>query len=172
MIKKITKIPIVLILLYFTCIQSGYTQSSIYKVHSLFIYNFTKHIKWNGINESFTIGVFGSESAMKVIKKNFTGKKFSGKEIRIISIKELSDANQSQLVYMPKSNKNKILNLFEEANKQNTLFVSEDDFIDQGFPICFVLKGTKPGFKVSKKNLEASGLKISTSLLSLAEVVD
>lgn len=40
--------------------------------------------------------------------------------------------------------------MFEEAAKNNTLFVSEDDFIDRGFPISFVLHGYKPGFKVSK----------------------
>lgn len=36
---------------------------------------------------------------------------------------------------MPKSNKNKILNIFEDADKNNTLFVSEDDFIENGFPL-------------------------------------
>ena len=62
--------------------------------------------------------------------------------------------------------------MFEDADRNNTLFVSEDDFIDQGFPISFVINGSKLGFKVSKKNLESCGLKISSSLLSLAEVVD
>ena len=58
---------------------------------------------------------------------------------------------------MPKSNKNKILDMFEAADKKNTLFVSEDDLIEFGFPISFVLKENKLGFKVSKQNLENSG---------------
>lgn len=29
--------------------------------------------------------------------------------------------------------------MFEEAAKNNTLFVSEDDFIDRGFPISFCI---------------------------------
>lgn len=172
MTRIFNKIAIAFVFFYSLNHQRGYAQMTIYKVHSLFIYNFTKHIKWNEVGDNFTIGVFGSENAMKVLKENFTGKTFLGKEIRIINVKEIGDANQSQLVYMPKSNKNKILNIFEEANKSNVLFVSEDDFIEHGFPISFFLKGNKPGFKVSKKNLEASGLKISTSLLSLAEIVD
>jgi hypothetical protein len=90
----------------------------------------------------------------------------------VINIAGVGDANASQLVYTPKSNKNKIMDLYEASDKNNTLFVSEDDFTDEGFPISFTIIGTKLGFKVSKKNLEASGLKISSSLLSLAEVVD
>lgn len=147
-------------------------QSNIYKLHSLFMYNFTKHIQWNNVGDKFTIGVYGSENVLNEVKKNFAGKMFSGKEIRIINVVGVGDANASQMVYAPKSNKNKILSMFESADKKNTLFVSEDDLVNMGFPISFILKGAKLGFKVSKKNLEASGLKISSSLLSLAEIVD
>jgi hypothetical protein len=167
-----TKITVTFALIFCLNHQSAHAQLGVYKVHSLFIYNFTKHILWKDVDESFTIGVYGSEIALNVMKENLTGKRYFGKEIRVIRVEKISDANQSQLVYMPKSDKAKILNIFEGANKNNVLFVSEDDLIDQGFPISFVLNGTKHRFKVSKKNLEASGLKISTSLLSLAEVVD
>ena len=76
------------------------------------------------------------------------------------------------MVYFPKSNKNKILDLFEAAKKNNILFVSEDNLIGDGFPISFKITGEKLGFIVSKKNLDSSGLKMSSALLSLAEVVD
>ena len=147
-------------------------QSNIYKLHSLFIYNFTKHIQWNSVGESFTIGVYGSEAALKEVRANFADKKYSGKEFKIINIASVSDANSSNLVYFPKSAKNKILSLYEESSKSNILFVSEDDLISNGFPISFILKNDKLTFKISKSNLEAAGLKVSSSLLSLAEVVD
>ena len=158
----------------FMCINSSFVhaQGNIYKLHSLFLYNFTKHIQWTEVGDTFTIGVFGNQNALKEVKANFSGKKFSGKDIRVINIVGIGDANASHLVYMPKSTKSEILNMFDDANKNNTLFVSEDDLISQGFPISFVINGSKLGFKVSKKNLESSGLKISSSLLSLAQVVD
>lgn len=147
-------------------------QSNIYKMHSLFMYNFTKHVQWTEVGDTFTIGVYGSTNALNEVKANFNGKKFSGKDIRVINIAGLGDVKASQLVYMPKSNKGKILDMFDESDKTNTLFVSEDDFIEYGFPISFLIKNNKLAFKVSKKNLEVSGLKMSSSLLSLAEVVD
>jgi len=172
MYRQLNRILGLVIVLF--CINTNYiqAQTNIYKLHSLFMYNFTKHIQWSDVGDKFTIGVYGSPIALKEVKANFTGKKFSGKEIRVINIVGIGDANASQLVYMPRSNKSKILNMFEDTNKNNTLFVSEDDLISQGFPISFVILGTKLGFKVSKKNLAASGLKISSSLLSLAEIVD
>jgi hypothetical protein len=169
---KLLRIVVTIVLFWFFGNITVYAQSNIYKLHSLFIYNFTKHVQWTNIDDGFTIGVFGSENALKEVKANFAGKKFSGKDIQIIKVSGIGEANASQLIYTPKSNANKILNLFEDADKNNTLFVSEDDFIENGFPISFVINGSKLGFKVSKKNLEACGLKISSSLLSLAEVVD
>ena len=153
-------------------LELAQAQTNMYKLHSLFLYNFTKHIQWQNVEGDFTIGVFGSANALKEVQANLKGKKYAGKEIRIINIAGIGDANASQLVYMPRSNKNKILNLFDEAEKSNTLFVSEDDLTELGFAISFMLQQSKLGFKVSKSNLEASGLKISSSLLSLGEVVD
>jgi hypothetical protein len=147
-------------------------QTNIYKLHSLFMYNFTKHVQWKEVGDSFTVGVFGSDLALKEVKENFNGKKFSGKDIHVISITGTGDVNTCQMVYFPKSNKNKILDLFEAAKKNDILFVSEDNMIGDGFPISFKITGEKLGFIVSKKNLDSSGLKMSSALLSLAESVD
>ena len=169
---RLPYLMIALAVMVFFSIFNAKAQGNIYKIHSLFIYNFTKHVQWGEIGDVFTIGVYGSDIALNEVKTNFSGKKFSGKDFRVINIAGAGDINASDLVYMPKSNKNRILNLYESADKSNTLFVSEDDLIQYGFPISFVLKNEKLSFKISKTNLENSGLKVSSSLLSLAEVVD
>ncbi len=172
MYKKLTWIIVGVAFFYGVNSYTVKAQSNIYKLHSLFMYNFTKHVQWQEVGDIFTIGVFGSDLALKEVKENFNGKKFSGKDIRVINIVGTGDVNASQMVYFPKSNKNKILDLYETANKANTLFVTEDNMIADGIPISFKISGEKLGFIVSKKNLDASGLKISSSLLSLAEVVE
>lgn len=154
------------------CSTSLKAQVNIYKLHSLFMYNFTKHVQWSEVGDNFTLGVFGSDLALKEVKANFEGKKYGGKDFRVINVAGIGDANACQMVYFPKSNKNKILDLFESANKNDILYVSEDDLVAFGIDISFTVNGTTLGFLVSKKNLEASGLKMSSSLLSLADVVD
>lgn len=169
--KQFTVVTIVLLfgLLFHT---NSYGQTNVYKLHSLFMYNFTKHVQWTTVGNVFTIGVYGSTNALKEVQANFNGKKFSGKEIKVISVSGIGDANTCQMVYFPKSNKSKVLNLFEEANKSDILFVSEDDLTENGIQISFILKGGKLGFKISKSNVESAGLKVSSSLLSLATVID
>ncbi len=172
MYRKPIKFLSVFAFFYMLNLSTVQAQTNIYKLHSLFMYNFTKHIQWSETGNNFTIGVFGSQNALKEVKASFAGKQVSGKEIRVINIAGIGDANACQLIYAPKSNKNKILNIFDDTEKNNTLFVSEDDLVSQGFPISFVITGSKLGFKVSEKNLAICGLKMSSSLLSLAEVVD
>lgn len=172
MYRKSIGILAAFVFFYLLNLNSIQAQTNIYKLHSLFMYNFTKHVQWSDEGNNFTIGVFGSQNALKEVKANFVGKKVSGKEIRVINIAGIGDANACQLIYAPKSKKSKILNIFDDTEKSNTLFVSEDDLVSHGFSISFVITGSKLGFKVSKKNLANCGLKISSSLLSLAEVVD
>ncbi len=168
----IKRIIVVVSMMSWLGVGNTIAQTNVYKLHALFIYNFTKYIQWTSVGETFTVGVYGSETALKEIKANFVDKKFSGKEIRVINIAGIADANVCQLVYAPKSSKAKVLSLFESATKQNILFVSEDDLVADGLPIGFIVKSDKLTFKISKKNLDASGLKVSSALLSLGEVVD
>ncbi len=79
--KKLAGIAVVLA--FYCCLnhQSVYAQSNVYKLHSLFIYNFTKHIQSNVVGDKFIIGVFCSQNALKEIKAIFAGKVVSEKEI-------------------------------------------------------------------------------------------
>jgi len=165
---------IVLFALLLICAAHGnsFAQTNVYKLHALFIYNFTKHFQWTSVGDVFTIGVYGSDVALKEIKANLVDKKYSGKDIRVINVAGVGDANICQIVYTPKSSKAKILSLFESATKQNVLFVSEDDMVADGFPVSFIIQNEKLNFKISKKNLETTGLKVSSALQSLAVVVD
>jgi hypothetical protein len=72
---------------------------------------------------------------------------------------------------MPKSNKKKIVDLLTAANVSNTLVVTEDDMMDDGAAISFVFEHAKMNFKISKAKIEQSGLKVSSSLLSMGITV-
>ena len=147
-------------------------QENIYKLHSLFLYNFTKHIQWNNVDGDFTIGVFGNDIALNVVKENLANKKFGDKNIRVIRVAGLGDVKASQLLYAPKSNKIKIIDLISQSDLSNTLVVTEDDLIKEGADISFFISGTRLNFKISKNQIEANGLKVSSALLSLGENAD
>lgn len=148
-------------------------QSNIYKLHSLFIYNFTKHIQWAQESGAFTIGVYGSTTAYNVLKENLGDKRVWGQPLNLIEINDASEASKCQLIYAPKSNKNKIISLLESMDMKNKLFVTEDDdLIEFGAQISFFLKANRLNFKIDKSKLESNGLKVSSALLSLGTPVE
>lgn len=147
-------------------------QSNLYKLHSLFIYNFTKHIQWSEQAGAFTIGVYGSDNALNTLKSSLGSKKVWDQPIKFVKVNSAADVASCQLVYAPKSNKNEIVSLIEDSQKSDKLFVTEDDLIDLGANISFTLKGDRLNFKISKNKCEANGLKVSSSLLSLGTVVE
>jgi hypothetical protein len=167
---KFFKVLIILFGLVPGFFSSGGAQDmrSIYKIESLFLYNFTKHIKWEtGENTVFTVGVYGNSTAFEEMKVNLGNKMAWGNKINVKQISSPAEVHECQIVFMPKSNSNKISNFISQCDFTNTLLVTEEDFMDQGASISFVLVNSKLSFKINKARLEESGLKVSNSLLSL-----
>lgn len=152
--------------------QTARAQENVYKLHALFLYNFTKHVQWSQVGETFTIGVYGSDLALSALKENLNGKKFGTKDIRVIRVAGLGDVKASQILYTPKSNKGQIMNLLSGSDLSNVLLVTEDDMISDGADISFIIASNKLDFKISKTNIESKGLKVSGALLSLGQAVN
>lgn len=163
---------LILAAMLFVLAGRNYAQDNIYKLHALFIYNFTKNVQWNEVGEVFTIGVYNNDLALAALKESLNGKKFGNKDIRIIRVAGLGDVKASQILYTPKSNKSQIVNLLSGSDLNNVLLVTEDDLISDGADISFVISSNKLNFKISKTNIESKGLKVTNSLLSLAQSVN
>jgi len=144
-------------------------EASVYRLQSLFIYNFTKHIKWENVEgQTFTVGIFGNTEALNEINDNLSSKMVWGKNIKVIAVNSAAEASKCHIVYLPKSNKKKATDFMGALPTTNTLIVTEDDLTSEGAAISFVLNDTKVGFKVNKDRLEGAGLKVSASLMSLS----
>ena len=144
-------------------------ETSIYRLQSLFLYNFTKHIKWENVEgQTFTVGIYGNVEALNEINANLSNKLVWGKNIKVVAINSAAEASKCHIVYLPKSNRKKVTDFMGTLPTTNTLIVTEEDFTTEGAAISFVLNETKVGFKVNKDRLEGAGLKVSASLMSLS----
>jgi len=142
--------------------------AKIYKLHALFIYNFTKHIKWDASDDRpFTVGVYASQTALNTIKANLESKSVWGKNIKVIAIKSAEEASNCHIAYVPKLNNNKAAQFISQCKLNNTLLVSGGDMIDKGAAISFVTVNSKLKFKIDKMKVEQAGLKVSSSLLAV-----
>ena len=143
-------------------------ESNVYRIQSFFLYNFTKHLKCEGAEGStFTIGIYGNSLAYNEIRDNLGEKMVWGKKVNIIQINSPEEVSKCHIAYMPKSNKKKVVDLINASNSTNTLIVTEDDLVSDGAAISFVFLDQKMNFKISKDKIEQSGMKVSSSLLSI-----
>lgn len=154
-------------------VRQVFAQSvSVYKLQALFLYNFTKQIKWEETSgNSFTVGVFGGSDVFNEIKGNLENKSAWGKTIKVVMINSPEDVKNCQMAYLSKTNPKKVLEILQQANFSNTLLVTEDDLTDQGAAISFVFENSKMNFKISKEKVEEAGLKVSNTLLSIGKAV-
>ncbi len=170
--KRIIKLSAIPVLIFMIAgAVSLKAQTNVYKIQSLFIYNFVKNIKWESVDQEFVIGVYGNQLAYKEVEANLNTKNVNGIKFRIVNVTNAAEAKSCHLLYLPKSNRGKIADLLSSANKPNLLTVTEEDMIAEGAGISFEMKDSKLSFIINKQKTDANGLKVSSALTSMGRVV-
>lgn len=145
------------------------------KYQSLFIYNFAKYIKWPGdFNDGkFVIGVLGDSEITEDLEKMVAIKKqIHGLQMEVTKIKSLDDMVSCNLLFVTEKFCENIEEVHNSLNGTPTLIVTDKSgMAEQGAAINFVEKDGKIRFELNQAGTEGLGLKISTSLTSLAIIV-
>ena len=142
-------------------------ETNVYRMQSLFLYNFTKHVKWeNAEGSTFTIGILGGEEAYNEIKSSLENKQAWGNNIRVVRMNNPADMKNCHIAYFTKASKKRVLEFIGSGNP-NTLVVTEEDMVNEGAAISFIFDQSKMNFKINKAKIEQSGLKVSSQLLSI-----
>ncbi|HYG38531.1 MAG TPA: YfiR family protein [Cytophagales bacterium] len=158
----------VLCIAFLLSYQHSNAQITTYKGQALFIYNFTKHIKWPSPPIEYTIGVYGNSGLYNELNTSLKGKQINGSAFQIKSIASLSEASQCQIIYLPSSSSHNLKALISKVEKQGVLVITENDLIEEGAGISFLLIDDKIRFKINQAVLSGQGLQVSSGLISLA----
>ena len=144
-------------------------ETNIYRVQSLFLYNFTKNIKWADTgDDQFTIGVLGGADVLNSLKENLENKKVNDKEIRVIAIRTEEDFRNCHMAYVARAESRRVTQYLNQNGITNTLVVTEEDMTASGAAISFVFEDSKLRFRINRVRLEEAGLKVTSTLLSMA----
>lgn len=162
------KIIITLILMaalsWFT--MSAHAQEA--KYYALFVAKFSQYIQWPNAETPLIIGVYGNQEVTSELE-GFTSKK---QNIQIATINSVQDVNKCQIVFLGDSKKGEFESIRVSIDKKEILLVTENmNFAERGAAISFYLDGTKLRFILNKQTIETQNLKVSGSLLSLADVI-
>ena len=138
------------------------------KYYALFIAKFTDYIQWPNSNEKIVIGVYGDQEIISELGK-FTAKR---EKIQIKNISSLADTQDCQVIFLADSKNGEFETINNGIGNKEVLLVTENgSFTAHGAGISFFLDDDKLRFRLNKQTMDSRNLKVSSSLLSLAEVI-
>jgi hypothetical protein len=152
--------------------QSAWAQKE--KFHSIFIYNFSKYVKWPDGQSSgkFVIGVFGSSSIKKDLEAMASTKKVNGITIEVKQFNSTAGIDECNILYVSSSESDRMTEIIQATNSKPVLLVTDKPGLaKKGAAINFVEQEGKVKFELNQQNAESRGLKVSGSLSSLAIIV-
>ena len=138
------------------------------KFYALFMAKFTDYIHWPSSPDPIVIGVYGDQEIISELGK-FAAKK---EKIEIRDISSPSDAVVCQIIFLADSKNGEFENINKGIGNKEILLVTENgSFAEQGAGISFFLDDAKLRFRLNKQSMDARNLKVSSSLLTLADVI-
>lgn len=152
--------------------QSAWAQKE--KYHSIFIYNFSKYIKWPDAQNSgtFVIGVLGTSAIQKDLKSMAAAKKVNGLQIEVKQFRNIAELSSCHILYVSATESDKISQIISGTGNQPILIVTDQPGLaKKGAAINFVEVDGKIKFELNQKNAESRGLKVAGALASLAILV-
>lgn len=145
-------------------------QGSSDQVKTLFVFNFSRYIKWPDATNNITIGVLGKDDAiMKAFNTMAAKKSSASNKITVVQFSNPAEASKYHMVYIPESNSNALAAL---GDLKNTLVITEKEGLaKKGSCINFITENGKIRFEINKNRVDNTNLKVSGQLMGLAIVV-
>ena len=151
--------------------STGYAPpGSDYAIHTLYIFNFTKHIEWPTGSKQVKIGVFDNATAEEQLQKMAKAKSNAGAEISVVNTRDENELGTCQIIFIPENSSAKAAALIQRLGDQPILIVTEEsNMVEKGASISFKIADGKLRFQVNEKTIRAKGMKVSSTLVSLSE---
>lgn len=161
-------------ILLFLVVSLGTAFSQNYKMHSVFIYSFTRYVQWpDSYNQGdFEILVLGESPIVEELKAMAQAKKVGDRTIKVSKIKSPSEIRKCNILFVAASRSKEITEVMGKVNAQSILVVTEEEGLGvQGSDINFIVKDGKLAFELNQTAINKQGLKVSNELTRLAILI-
>ncbi len=149
-------------------------KSQDYRIHSVFIYNFTKYIQWPSSEQSgdFIIGVLGNSPIVASLEKLAAERKIGTRSMIVKRFSSVADISKCHMLFIPERYSNDLEAALAKTAGQATLIMTEKNGLGaKGSNINFITVDGKQRFELNRGATEKAQLKVSTELTSLAIVI-
>ncbi len=136
------------------------------KIKIAYLFHFSQFTEWSTKPSVFNFCIYDDISFGSLLKQAYVGKKLGETPVNVQNITEKSNVDNCQLIYFPNSVSTELLS---HLNKKPILSIgSQKNIVEQGIIYLFE-EEQKVRFFINNSVAIASGLKISSQLLSLSK---
>ncbi len=147
-----------------------------YPVKAAFLFNFAKFIEWPAdafkrSDDPFAICVLGQNPFGSALADIVRNKTVANRGFVVREVSNAQQATKCHIVFVTASERKRFHSLLEELKGHSILTVGEaEDFTADGGVINFKLKDARVRIEIDTEAAERARLRISSKLLSLAEI--
>jgi hypothetical protein len=148
-----------------------------YQVKAAFLYNFAKFVEWPlgtfaTPSEPIVICIVGQDPFGSTLDDMVQGKKIGDRFFAVRRLQDAQQASKCQILFIGAGEWKRTRALLDAMKGAAILTVGEtDDFTSFGGVVGFKLDGPRVRLQIAPDAGERSRLRISSKLLSLAEIV-
>ena len=143
------------------------------KYQSVFMYNFSKYIKWPDayVSDHFVIGVLGDNRELyeHLVQMSETKKSANGLPIEIVQYRTIGDIGRCHMLFISSNYCDQIKQVKQAIANMPVLTITDvPGMAKKGSVINFVNKGDNIKFELNMDRARECGLMVAGSLASLA----
>lgn len=164
-------------ILSLTCAAGAVEQAEEYQVKAAFLYNFAKFVEWPDKSfpkpsDPIVICILGQNPFEDHLGALTRGKTWEGRAFAVNLIPDLPLKSRCQILFVNSSERQRFRSMATNLTGSGILTVGETPgFIDDGGIINFKVEDGKIRFEINLEAAEHAQLKLSSKLLSLAQIV-
>jgi hypothetical protein len=148
-----------------------------YHVKAAFLYNFAKFVEWPSQafktpQDPIAVCVLGHNPFGNTLEEVIRGKSIEGRALAFRQVADAEEARACQILFVSSSEGKRFRSLYGNLKPEGILTVGEaQGFAADGGVINFKLDGGHVRFEINVDAAEHEQLRISSKLLSLAQIV-
>lgn len=146
----------------------------VHEIYTMMVFNFTKYVQWPDADKpgEFVIGVIGNEEVYKTLTTWYNGKTKGAKTYVIKKFSNATELSECAVVYIDKSKSSEFEAVNNKVRGKGTLVVTDRNGLgSKGSCINFKTVDDKLKFELNQKAIEATNLKVSSALTSMAILI-
>lgn len=149
------------------------------QLKAAYLYNFARYVEWPDSahaspNSALEIGVVGSGAILALLKKTVVGKRVGERSLRVVGFKSPSEGRRSHILFVAgKHSAAELQQTIKDLKGTHVFVVAEaSGFAKRGGIANFIVADNRVRFAINKNAANEAGLKVSSKLLRLAELVE